>query len=76
VRVIRQSKTRRLPHRDSGYDQQWQDDEADGALELGLEGRVQVADQHERCGQVDDAGLCVVGRRSSLLLAHDLKSNA
>jgi hypothetical protein len=29
----------RLPHRDPGHDQDWEDDEAAGVLELRLEGR-------------------------------------
>jgi hypothetical protein len=38
---------RRLPHRDPRHDQRWKDEEADGVLELGLEGRVQVGDQEK-----------------------------
>jgi hypothetical protein len=45
----------RLPHRDPGHDQDGEDGEADDGLELRLQGRVQVADQQERGGQMDKA---------------------
>jgi hypothetical protein len=55
---------RRLPHRDPRHDQRWEGEEADGVLELGGEGRVQVGDQKERGGQMDAAlGSALLGGR-------------